>query len=674
MSFFSNNDSLNKMNLDLDLNNRIHLTNKANEEHKANKTYEENKANKANKSNQANKVNEAYKYSFDYIDTNINTNNPNPNLVYENDNNKMNTIKSNSKKILYSFILNNNNNNSNNNYDNDKDNDNEIIFIALDIENYMYIWKIKPEIIKILSNIDEFDSFKKQEIFPSLIININFFIKKINKLQINQQIFINNFKYLENSNEKYIIITGNFDTIIFRKEKFLEKIKELIEVNNTKNLNNFKDLSIYYNSLLALDDNNNVINNHYHNNNDLDNDNDNDNDNDYDYNENPYEKKLKIIESEFNFNLNLNLDLNFVNDNDYDDYNNNAYIIIKDYSEILNLSSANDFYILNIFYFSYEGKEYIISLNQQNFILLFIFTFDLLIINNQNNDNNNNKNNSNNNSNSDNNKLIYIKKLPHLSSMKNKSLNFLSSKIIKIFEKKNEEEKEYKLQINKLILIIGTANGLLIFYEINFKEILFFSSNEYSINLNFNLSNFSMAKNSTFNENKNIIILRSIFSIFLNKELKNENFFIEKIDEFFFCHLKKDTEAINYIELNENENFIYIGLNNFVVKFNYELNLITQILPCFSGVNKILIFEDNLLIVMNTKNYLCFDIRGILKMKYDSCFSAIFNIEKFSIRNKKVYKINILFFVYLIINLLIYYLFIYLFFVYYLFIFFYFTF
>merc|ERR1712151_1083033 len=103
----------------------------------------------------------------------------------------------------------------------------------------------------------------------------------------------------------------------------------------------------------------------------------------------------------------------------------------------------------------------------------------------------------------------------------------------------------------------------------------------------------------------------------------------EKIEEFFSSHSRKDTEAINYLE--QNENFLYCGLNNFLIKFNFELNLITQVMPCYSPVNKILIFDDDVFIVMNTKNFLSFDARGILKMKFNSSFSSIFNIEKFAI-------------------------------------------
>lgn len=148
-------------------------------------------------------------------------------------NNQINKIKS--QKILYSFIL----------YNEKED---EKFFVALDIENFLYIWNIKSNIVKVLSNIDEFDDFQKQEIFPSLIIDINFFIKKLNKIRKNEKLFITNFKKFD-TNEKLIFLSGNFDTIIFKSEKFIEKISLLIKQKNT-NLNNFKKLDMYYQSLL----------------------------------------------------------------------------------------------------------------------------------------------------------------------------------------------------------------------------------------------------------------------------------------------------------------------------------------------------------------------------------------------------------------------------------------
>jgi len=127
-------------------------------------------------------------------------------------------FKQNSQKIISSFII---------------EEEYRNIFLALDHENYLYIWILKKEMIEFLSLIDESEEGEEErnDIIPKICFNIREFLRNNFGILQEKKIIITSLNYLQNSNKKYIKITGNFNSILISEKNFLEYIYSVHENN-----------------------------------------------------------------------------------------------------------------------------------------------------------------------------------------------------------------------------------------------------------------------------------------------------------------------------------------------------------------------------------------------------------------------------------------------------------
>jgi len=114
------------------------------------------------------------------------------------------------------------------------------VFLALDLENYLYLWFLKGEVIEAVSLLDETENEEKKNLFPDLCFDISAFISEYFNYQKERRIFVSNFNYLANSNRKLIKVTGNFDSLLIESSCFITYLKS--EFSKNQDLNKYECL------------------------------------------------------------------------------------------------------------------------------------------------------------------------------------------------------------------------------------------------------------------------------------------------------------------------------------------------------------------------------------------------------------------------------------------------
>lgn len=115
------------------------------------------------------------------------------------------------------------------------------VFLALNIENHLYLWFLKNEVIEAVSLLDEIENEERKYLFPDLGFDFSAFISEYFNFPKERKIFISSFGFLRNSNFKFIKVTGNFDSLLIESALFLDYLKSEFK-NNHVDLNNYESL------------------------------------------------------------------------------------------------------------------------------------------------------------------------------------------------------------------------------------------------------------------------------------------------------------------------------------------------------------------------------------------------------------------------------------------------
>ena len=67
------------------------------------------------------------------------------------------------------------------------------VFLALDIENHLYLWFLKNEVIEAVSLLDEMENEDRKYLLPDLAFNFSAFISEFFNFPKERKIFISSF-------------------------------------------------------------------------------------------------------------------------------------------------------------------------------------------------------------------------------------------------------------------------------------------------------------------------------------------------------------------------------------------------------------------------------------------------------------------------------------------------